>query len=340
MPRGINLSADLKLRVVNAFKDGLKQSEIAKQLRLGKSAVHYILKRYNERGDVSIKRKPGRPKKVGPNMIKAIKRISSQDPFLPSTKIKAKLEEMGYPPVSTRTIRRKLVDQKLFSRRPAKKPLLSKKNLKARLAFAKEYQNWTVAQWKKVCFSDESKFNLVSSDGIQHVRRPPNTRLLPKYTRPTVKHGGGSIMVWGCFSGYGMGPLHKIEGIMDRFGYRDILQNLLVPYLEEKMPVVHYFQHDNDPKHASQLVKRFLEDEMVTVLKWPSQSPDLNPIKNLWEILDQHIRTKFYKNQQELFAALEESWKNIDFSIIENLLGSMPKRCLKVIKNKGYYTKY
>lgn len=87
---------------------------------------------------------------------------------------------------------------------------------------------------KKVVFSNESKFNLFRSDGIAYVRHPVGKRLNIKYISLTVKHGGGSIQVWGCFSGYGMGPLFRINGIMDRFLSKDILQNQMIPYLEEK----------------------------------------------------------------------------------------------------------
>lgn len=341
MPRGINLTDDLKFRVVSAYQAGIRQAEIARQFFLKRSTVCMLIKRYEQRGDVSTKKKSGRPTKVTPRLARTIKKISTENPFLSSSKIKARINEMGLPSVSSRTIRRKLVEANLFSRRPAKKPLLSKKNIRDRLKFAKEHQNWTIAQWKRVCFSDESKFNLFSSDGIRHVRRPPNTRLQPKYTKPTVKHGGGSVMVWGCFSGYGgMGPLYRIEGIMDRFVYKSILEDHMLPYVEDNMPLLHTFQHDNDPKHASQLIRRFLEDELVPVMKWPSQSPDMNPIENLWEILDTKIRVESYSNRDQLFAALQEAWTNMDLSIIERLMESMPKRCQEVIKNKGYYTKY
>uniref|UniRef100_A0A914XFP7 Ephrin RBD domain-containing protein n=1 Tax=Plectus sambesii TaxID=2011161 RepID=A0A914XFP7_9BILA len=84
----------------------------------------------------------------------------------------------------------------LFASRLAKKSLISIKNRKARLAFARAYQTWTSADWAKVLFSDESKFNLFLSDGIQYVRQSVGTRFAARYQVPTVKHGGGSVMVW------------------------------------------------------------------------------------------------------------------------------------------------
>ena len=73
--------------------------------------------------------------------------------------------------------------------------MISKENQIKRLNFAKAHIHWTAQQWKNVLWSDESKFNLIGSDGNQRVRRTNNARLLKKYCKKTVKHGGGSIMI-------------------------------------------------------------------------------------------------------------------------------------------------
>lgn len=85
----------------------------------------------------------------------------------------------------------------LVGARPSKKPLISTKNARARLKFAQAHKDWSIGDWSRVLWSDESKFNLFSSDGIRYVRRPSGSRNDKKYQVPTVKHGGGSIMVWG-----------------------------------------------------------------------------------------------------------------------------------------------
>ena len=83
--------------------------------------------------------------------------------------------------------------------------------------------------------SDESKYNLFSSDGIMYVRRPKNKRENPRYTVPTVKHGGGSVMVWGCFSRDCVGPLVQIESIMYAKYYSDLMKNHMLPHVKAKM---------------------------------------------------------------------------------------------------------
>jgi hypothetical protein len=201
-------------------------------------------------------------------MDRRIKRMSQNDPWLPAPRIIAEIPEML---VSPRTIQRRLIQAKLFSRRPVKKPLVSRRNRLARLAFAREHINWTIHDWKKVLFSGETRYKMYSSDGMKRVTRPvnhQNTRFNLKYATPTIKHEGGSVFLSGCFSWNGVGPLHRIEGIIDRyFVYRDILQNVMLPYAEWEMPLRFVFQHDNDPKHTTRLVQEWFHNNNAEILQ-------------------------------------------------------------------------
>lgn len=81
--------------------------------------------------------------------------------------------------------------------------------------------------WEKVIFSDESKFNVWGSDGRKLVWRKKGDALNKENLIPTVKHGGGSVMVWGCMSACGVGNLQIIEGTMDKHAYLNILKKNL-----------------------------------------------------------------------------------------------------------------
>jgi len=114
----------------------------------------------------------------------------------------------------------------------------------------------------------------------------------------------------------------------------------MLPHGNEKMAPGWIFQQDNDPKHTSRLVSKWIMDNGIDLLQWPAQSPDLNPIEHLWEELDRRIRTHKFSKLDDLMSALEAEWSKIPLDRIIKLVDSMPARCAAVIASKGYGTKY
>ena len=116
----------------------------------------------------------------------------------------------------------------MLAYRPAKKPLISKHNQLKRL----QRLNWTVNQRKNVLFSDETKFNIIASEGITRLRRSKGKRVLKEFFVKTVKPGDDHVTAWGCVSANGLGPLHRIQAIMDKWSYKNILEQVTLPYAE------------------------------------------------------------------------------------------------------------
>ena len=114
--------------------------------------------------------------------------------------------------------------------------------------------------------------------------------------------------------------------------YIQILENNLIPIIENSNKEF-IFQHDNDPKHTSKKAKQFLEDNRITVLEWPSCSPDLNPIENVWKILKERVRKCKSKNSDEFVENIINEWNNIETIILKSLIDSMPNRIRLVIEN-------
>ena len=101
------------------------------------------------------------------------------------------------------------------------------------------------------------------------------------------------------------------------------------------------FQQDNDPKHTSNVIKKYFANKKWEIMEWPAQSPDLNPIEHVWDQLEKAIRNrKPPKNTNELVSYLMEEWSNLDTDYLQKLVESMPQRVQAVIDSKGYPTKY
>ena len=148
-------------------------------------------------------------------------------------------------------------------------------------------------------------------------------------------------MLWGCFAAGGTGALHKIDGIMRQENYVDILkQHLKTSVRKLKLGRKWVFQMDNDPKHTSKVVAKWLKDNKVKVLEWPSQSPDLNPIENLWAELKKRVRARRPTNLTQLHQLCQEEWAKIHPTYCGKLVEGYPKRLTQVKQFKGNATKY
>lgn len=210
--------------------------------------------------------------------VRQVVRYSKKHPFIPATAIKDELNVEA----SVETVRRCLQNNGLNDRSPRKVPLLTKKHAQKRLKFAKEHLTLTVEEWRNILWSPESKIILYGRTGSRsYVRRSQNTEYKPTYTNKTIKHEGCSIMIWASFSYYGVGPIYWIKGNMDKHLYVQILQDVMLPDAAEEMPLIWVFQQDNDPKHTTKLAKEWLKSNDAGK-GMACQSPDLNPIENLW----------------------------------------------------------
>lgn len=337
MAKTREISIEIRKLMIEKRKKGESYNKIAKYFNVSKNGVFSICKRYEQTGLVTDAHRSGAPRATSKHQDSLIIREIRKNPFISAPEIKNQLNLS----VSTETIKRRLKDRGVHSRVARRKPLLSKQNKVKRLNFAKKYVNMPISFWKKVIWSDESKFMLIGGKQRRKVWRTKGTSLNDRNITKTVKHGGGSIMVWGCFSWFGAGNLHLVDGIMKADQYIDILrQNLLVSTKKMGIQDNFVFMQDNDPKHTARKTQEFLSNNNIDTLDWPAQSPDLNPIENLWYLLDIENSKNKKTNKKEFYEALALSWHNIDPELLKKLVESMPRRLEAVIKAKGGHTKY
>lgn len=316
--------------------------EIAAVVGVSLATVSRVIKLKQETGSFSPKRKGkcGRKKKTSPRDDAYLLRQSRKDPRKTSDALNTDLKELGIQ-ISSSTVRRRLIAVERFARRPLKKQLLTKTMKEKRYKWAKKYKEWTKEQWRKVMFTDESHF-FVQGQRSQHVRRSQGEKYQDCHIDQYVKHPQKK-MFWGCFSFHGVGSLQPIEGMMRSPQYIEIIRKKIVPEMDRRYPDgTGILQQDLAPCHTSKVVTQFMTEHRITILDWPGNSPDINPIENLWAICKSRLRAVDCTTMEKLIQALIQVWYR-DPKITNDcskLVDSMPNRVKMLLKNRGGHIRY
>ena len=182
----------------------------------------------------------------------------------------------------------------------------STRHRRKHLEFAKHHLHY---DWNKVFWSDETKIEWFCQVQHRHVCRRNRDAYKEKNLIPTVKYGGGSVMLWGCFNSRGPGALVRVDGINNSSKYQAILAENLVPSSRRLGLGRRWtFQQDHKPKHTSRSTHKWFRYNKIKVLQWPSQSQDLNPIENL---LKRSVNKHKPKNVKDLERICQEEWSKI-----------------------------
>ena len=328
--------------IVGLHLAGKSGRDIEKILKVGKSTANRVISAYHESEKTTTAPRTGRPPILDEQSTRQLVRTVKKNR-------KAAVEEITHEfasglniSVSKRTVQRVLHKEGFYARVGVRKPFVSETNRTRRLKWSEERKSWT-DEWNSVIWSDESRYLIFQNDSRQWVWRRPHEKYDVDCLIPTVKSGNAGVMVWGCFTRNMIGPLIIVEGRLNAESYKNLLESHLLPFYESlNGDLPYFFQDDNAPCHRAHSVASWKEENMINCLLWPAQSPDLNPIEHLWDVLERQVRARnpHPKNKDELALALTEEWLNIDQTILENLVDSMPRRVDAVIKSRGYPTKY
>lgn len=329
-------------QIIGMRNAGLSYREIARRIGHHFSTVCRIVKKHQQTNAVKDLKRTGRPRCTSRREDAALLRHVRRSPFNNSTQ----LRHVWLPnrPISTKTVRNRLKAAGYRARRPIKRPLLTPTHKAARLAWCRERQNWNLASWRRIHWSDESRFLLHVTDGRSRVWRQPGTAYAQRNIQEVVPFGGGSIMVWGCVSHDCKLELQTVAGNLTGPRYQqEILDRVVVPHFDDHPLLTRpVYMDDNARPHRSRAVIDFLRRSAITTLPWPARSPDMNPIEHVWDILGRRVRERVppVQNLAQLEQALHEEWRRLPQRHIQRLIQGMRRRMNAVIAVAGGYTRY
>ena len=336
---------------IDAYRNcGKNIGEIALIMGKNRRTISRFIKKWREcsPGKVPVhKERPGKKRLINEHASRVMARAFLKSPRKPCKQLKIEYPEL-FGDIKVRTLQDHACRRLEFKSRVArKKPLLTPAHIQKRLKFARMTKKWTAAEWRRVLWSDEASFK-VCGTLPKKVRRPkwvkgqikgsPHQR---QYLVPTVKFAQ-KIMVWACMSGNaGRGSFVVIPKgkTVTAKSYLDILKEKLGDTMEIHDTL--YFMQDGAPVHTAKIVKEWFKSKNIEVFDWPPQSPDLNPIENMWHYMKRQLENYDTSSLTKLESALKDVWcRGLALEQFVKYADSMPKRIEEVIKNQGGHTSY
>ena len=325
-----------------AYLEEMSAEKIAKKMGRDPTTIRRFIAKYQKTGKIENLPQSGRPPALNNYQKNTLLQKAKKERRKPLHEIVDDLKLN----CSLTTARRILHNNGIRGYIAAKKPFVSEKHAKDRVAWCEKNRNKDLYFWRRVIFSDETTVEIGKQSRQVKVWRHIGERYNTECLTSTFKSGRESVMAWGCFAGEIKGPLifcdeykEKKEKITAKT-YIKILESNLLPFLTVSHDLLAsnpIFQQDNAPIHNAKVTKKWFKERNIEIMDWPASSPDLNPIENVWKLMKDNIQKheNFPRTVNELKIALKEEWSDFDMSVLRRVADSMPQRIEAVLEAKG-----
>lgn len=314
---------------------GKPWKEISEVCGLCQNTIRSFYKRFKKIGSLPPKEKMIKTS-IGKRLGLSIKGKLSDDPRISVRKLHKWLSDAHGYQGSKSSVHRYLIRNGFKSLIAKKRHMISKANQIKRLDMAKDLISRDPSYFRNIIWSDETLVKSRSdSRQIRYFARDQSDNQI-SVVNCQVQGGGFSLMLWGCFSYHAMGPLVVVDGSLTSSTYIDLLKDCLLPELNSCLTPM-AFQQDRAPAHSAKRTLKFFEDNNITLHPHPPQSPDLNPIENIWAILKQKLYSDFPTptSKMVLIEYVFRIWNEIPMETVQKLVDGMHERYRRVIDAKG-----
>lgn len=340
--KGKELSNDAKQMAVDLLLQGYKAAKVAQMLSVNRSTIGRIWKKFKTNESVENKKRSGRPRLVDERGDRKLFRLLRRNRRQSLHDLTDDFNKVTPTKVSKRTVQRRLHSAGYKNRKIRKAITISEVNRKRRLLWCRARRFYKLSYWKKVIFSDETMVVIGKKKSI-HVWRKSSEKWNPECLNVLKDPKTIKCMFWGCISKDGVGTLEPIDGNINSEKYIECLDDNLWPVVNKVFGAEPYiFQDDNATPHRSVVTRQWKEENGISTMDWPPQSPDLNIIENLWLTIKIRLEKKLteIKSRDDLVRAVKKIWHQLSRVYINSLYASIPRRIRQVIMRKGYITKY
>ncbi|KFM74153.1 Transposable element Tcb2 transposase, partial [Stegodyphus mimosarum] len=315
-----------KGRIVGMLESGRSQTEVSRILNVNQSVISGLWQRFQRTGDVTRRPASGRPRVITPRQDRYLVISARHQRGSTAGALGAALTVATGIRISSQTVYKRLNHAGLYARRPVVCIPLTSAQKRVRLNWSLKHQHWSVGKWANVMFSDESRFSQSTDSRRVTIWRERGTRFEPRDISKRHHFPSRGVMVWAGIMLDGRTDLHFFDtGFVTGQRYRD---EVLEPYVRLFRGAVgsdFIFMDDNAPGHRAVLVDDFLETENIQRMSWPANSPDLNPIENVWDRLGRQIAALSHSPSSvtELKRTLQEAWnhcgENHDYTLLTSV---------------------